>query len=62
MRRAIRVHERDFGAIVVLLLAAIATVAYILVHQPSFTFGHSLGRRSEKSQAAASTCSGEAEV
>lgn len=41
MRRAIRVHERDFGAIIALLLAAIATVAYILAHQPSFTLGHS---------------------
>ena len=39
MRRAIRVHRIDFLAIVVLVALAIVTVAYVLSHQPAFTFG-----------------------
>jgi phospholipid/cholesterol/gamma-HCH transport system substrate-binding protein len=39
VRRAILTHRRDFAAIAVLLALAIATVGYILAHQPAFTFG-----------------------
>ncbi len=62
MRRAIRVHERDFGAIVVLLLAAIATVAYILAHQPSFTFGHSYYQVYAQFQEGAAVTSGQGQT
>jgi phospholipid/cholesterol/gamma-HCH transport system substrate-binding protein len=41
VRHAIRTHRRDFVAVSVLVVLAIATVAYILEHQPSFTFGSS---------------------
>ncbi len=41
MKRAIRVHQQDFAAILVLVVLAIATVGYILAHQPAFTFGKS---------------------
>lgn len=38
MKRAIRIHSKDFTAIVVLFLGAIAVTAFIFLHQPSFTF------------------------
>jgi phospholipid/cholesterol/gamma-HCH transport system substrate-binding protein len=41
MKRALREHRVDFGAIAALVLAAIAVTAYILNHQPSFQFGQS---------------------
>ena len=41
MRHAIRTHMRDFAAVTVLVVLAIATVGYILEHQPAFTFGRS---------------------
>jgi len=41
MRRALTAHRRDFVAILVLLVGALAVAAYILYHQPSFTFGQS---------------------
>jgi phospholipid/cholesterol/gamma-HCH transport system substrate-binding protein len=41
VKRAILVHRTDFIAIVVLVVLAIAVVAYILGHQPAFTFGKS---------------------
>lgn len=41
MRHAIRTHLRDFLAVAVLVVLAIATVGYILEHQPAFTFGRS---------------------
>lgn len=41
MRHAIATHRRDFIAVAVLVVLALATVAYILEHQPSFTFGRS---------------------
>ncbi len=41
MKRAIRNHRIDFVAIAALCVAAVATVLYILEHQPSFTFGQS---------------------
>ena len=41
MKRAIRVHQRDFAAILALVVLAILTVGYILAHQPAFTFGKS---------------------
>ena len=41
MKRAIRMHRVDFIAIVALVALAIFVVAYILEHQPAFTFGQS---------------------
>ena len=41
MRHAIATHRRDFIAVAVLVVLALLTVAYILEHQPSFTFGRS---------------------
>jgi phospholipid/cholesterol/gamma-HCH transport system substrate-binding protein len=41
MRRAISIHRRDFAAIVALVVAALVVGAYILRHQPAFTFGQS---------------------
>lgn len=41
MKRAIINHRIDFLAIATLVVAAIATVAYILEHQPAFTLGRS---------------------
>ena len=41
MRHAIKTHRGDFLAVAVLVVLAIATVGYILEHQPSFTFGRS---------------------
>jgi phospholipid/cholesterol/gamma-HCH transport system substrate-binding protein len=37
VRRAIRIHRRDFIAIIVLFLLAIAVTSYIFAHQPSFS-------------------------
>ncbi len=39
MKRAITVHRIDFLAIIALVALAIVTVAYVLSHQPAFTFG-----------------------
>jgi phospholipid/cholesterol/gamma-HCH transport system substrate-binding protein len=41
MRRALKAHRRDFIAILGLVAAAAAIAAYILLHQPAFTFGQS---------------------
>jgi len=41
VKRAILIHRQDFVAIVVLVVLAIAVVAYILGHQPAFTLGKS---------------------
>jgi phospholipid/cholesterol/gamma-HCH transport system substrate-binding protein len=41
MKRAILVHKRDFIAITCLLLAALGVAAFVLEHQPAFTFGKS---------------------
>ena len=41
MKRAIRTHLRDFSAIVVLLVMALLSAGYILLHQPAFTLLHS---------------------
>ena len=38
MRRALKAHRRDFVAIVGLVVLALATVGYILFHQPAFSF------------------------
>jgi phospholipid/cholesterol/gamma-HCH transport system substrate-binding protein len=39
MRRALGAHRRDFIAIVTLFVLAAAIAAYILLHQPAFSFG-----------------------
>jgi phospholipid/cholesterol/gamma-HCH transport system substrate-binding protein len=41
VRRAISIHRRDFAAIAALVVIAFAVAAYILRHQPAFTFGQS---------------------
>ena len=41
MRRALKAHRKDFVAILVLVAGALAVAAYVLYHQPSFTFGQS---------------------
>jgi phospholipid/cholesterol/gamma-HCH transport system substrate-binding protein len=41
VRRAIRAHRRDFLAIIALVAIAFAVAAYVLYHQPAFTFGQS---------------------
>jgi phospholipid/cholesterol/gamma-HCH transport system substrate-binding protein len=41
MKRALRAHRRDFVAIIGLVVLAGAIAAYILLHQPAFTFGQS---------------------
>ena len=41
MRRALKAHRKDFIAIVALVAGALAVAAYVLYHQPSFTFGQS---------------------
>jgi phospholipid/cholesterol/gamma-HCH transport system substrate-binding protein len=41
LRRALRAHRWDFVAIVGLVVLALAVAAYILEHQPAFTFGQS---------------------
>jgi phospholipid/cholesterol/gamma-HCH transport system substrate-binding protein len=41
VRRALKAHRRDFVAILVLVAGALAVAAYVLYHQPSFTFGQS---------------------
>jgi phospholipid/cholesterol/gamma-HCH transport system substrate-binding protein len=41
VKRAILAHRVDFVAIAALIIAAVATVLYILEHQPSFTLGRS---------------------
>ena len=37
MKRAIRVHRRDFIAIIALIVLAAVVVGYIFAHQPAFT-------------------------
>jgi phospholipid/cholesterol/gamma-HCH transport system substrate-binding protein len=41
VRRAIRAHRVDFGAILVLIVLAVLVTGYILKHQPAFHFGQS---------------------
>jgi phospholipid/cholesterol/gamma-HCH transport system substrate-binding protein len=41
VKRAIRAHRVDFGAILVLVLLAVVVTGYILKHQPAFHFGQS---------------------
>ncbi len=41
MRRALRAHRRDFVAVLGLVVLAAGIAAYILLHQPAFTFGQS---------------------
>jgi phospholipid/cholesterol/gamma-HCH transport system substrate-binding protein len=56
VRRAIRVHRRDFIAIVVLFCLAIGVSGYIFLHQPAFTlFKHYYTVYAQFSQASAVT-------
>lgn len=40
MKRAIRIHWKDFAAILVLFGLAIVVTGFILLHEPAFPFGH----------------------
>jgi phospholipid/cholesterol/gamma-HCH transport system substrate-binding protein len=54
VRRAIAAHRGDFAAIAVLIVLAGAVAAYILAHQPAFSFGQNYYQvRAEFSTAAA---------
>jgi phospholipid/cholesterol/gamma-HCH transport system substrate-binding protein len=59
VKRAINVHRRDFTAILALLVAAIGVTAYILLHQPAFTFGRSYYHVSAEFQTAAAVTAGQ---
>jgi phospholipid/cholesterol/gamma-HCH transport system substrate-binding protein len=37
VKRAIRIHRKDFAAIIALIVGAAAVAGYILLHQPAFT-------------------------
>jgi phospholipid/cholesterol/gamma-HCH transport system substrate-binding protein len=41
VRRALAAHRKDFVAILLLVAGALGVAAYVLYHQPSFTFGQS---------------------
>jgi phospholipid/cholesterol/gamma-HCH transport system substrate-binding protein len=41
VKRALKTHRRDFVAILALVAGALAVAAYVLYHQPAFTFGQS---------------------
>jgi phospholipid/cholesterol/gamma-HCH transport system substrate-binding protein len=59
VKRAIQVHRGDFLAILALVAAAIATVGYILAHQPSFTLGQSYYTVKAPFQTAAAVTAGQ---
>jgi phospholipid/cholesterol/gamma-HCH transport system substrate-binding protein len=59
VKRAIRIHRKDFIAIVVLVAAALAVVAFVLGHQPSFTLGKSYYTVEAKFQTAAAVTAGQ---
>ena len=50
VKRAILVHRRDFAAIAGLAVLAVAVAAYILGHQPAFTFGRATTRSRRRSR------------
>jgi len=59
MKRAIVIHRSDFIAILSLVAIAIAVVAYILKHQPSFTLGRSYYTVNAQFASAAAVTSGQ---
>jgi phospholipid/cholesterol/gamma-HCH transport system substrate-binding protein len=59
MKRAIRVHRRDFIAIVGLVALAVLVVGYILKHQPAFGFGKSYYTVKAEFASAAAVTSGQ---
>lgn len=59
MKRAISIHRQDFAAILALLVAAAGVAAYILGHQPSFTFGQSYYRVDAEFSSAAAVTAGQ---
>jgi phospholipid/cholesterol/gamma-HCH transport system substrate-binding protein len=62
VKRAIAIHRRDFTAIIALLISAIAVSAYILVHQPAFTIGHSYYTVSAAFQTGAAVTAGQGQT
>ncbi len=62
MKRAIATHRVDMGAIVALVLAAIAVSVYILEHQPSFNFGQSYYTVKTEFSTAAAVTSGQGQA
>jgi len=59
VKHAIKTHSRDFIAIAVLVVLALATVTYILKHQPAFTFGRSYYKVNAVFQTAAAVEAGQ---
>lgn len=59
MRRAITAHRRDFTAIAALVLLAALVAAFILRHEPSFSFGQSFYTVSAEFQTAAAVTPGQ---
>ena len=62
MKRAILVHRRDFAAIAGLAVLAVAVAAYILGHQPAFTFGQSYYTVNAPFSTAAAVTSGQGQA
>jgi phospholipid/cholesterol/gamma-HCH transport system substrate-binding protein len=62
VKRAILVHRRDFAAIAGLAVLAVAVAAYILGHQPAFTFGQSYYTVKAPFSSAAAVTSGQGQA
>jgi len=62
VKRAILVHRRDFAAIAGLAVIAVAVAAYILGHQPAFTFGQSYYTVNAPFSSAAAVTSGQGQA
>jgi phospholipid/cholesterol/gamma-HCH transport system substrate-binding protein len=62
VRRAIRNHRTDFGAIIVLVGLAVLVAGYILRHQPAFTFGKSYYTVNAQFSTAAAITSGQGQA
>jgi phospholipid/cholesterol/gamma-HCH transport system substrate-binding protein len=62
VKRAILVHRRDFAAIAGLAVLAVAVAAYILGHQPAFTFGQSYYTVNAPFSSAAAVTSGQGQA
>jgi phospholipid/cholesterol/gamma-HCH transport system substrate-binding protein len=62
VKRAIKVHRRDFAAVVALVVAAIAVVIYVLEHQPAFTLGKNYYTVKAEFQTGAAITSGQGQA
>lgn len=62
MKRAIKAHRVDFGAIIVLVVLAALVTGYILEHQPAFNFGASYYTINADFSSAAAITSGQGQA